>query len=107
MEVEVLLQKRKFVVENIYDVSSILDQLLSTDVISFDERDEIMTKETRMKRTNELVNVLIHSSHPTALGELCKALAASGYGFVADELTTALSDINVKAPEPEQGMFIC
>jgi len=104
MAIEALLQKRKFVVENIYDVSPILDHLLSASVISFDQRDEIMAKELRSKRTNELVNILVRS-HPTAVEEFCKALALTGYGFVADELKTALSDIDMKAPVSEQGML--
>ena len=103
MAVEILIQKRNFIVENIYDVASILDYLLSADVISFDQRDEIMIKETRSKRTDELVNVLI-TCHPAALEEFCKALALTGYEFVADELKTALHDLDMKAPVSEQGV---
>lgn len=104
MATEVLLQKRKFIIENIYDVSPILDQLLSVSMISFDQRDEIVAKETRSKRTHELVNVLIHSD-PTAVEEFCKALILTGYSFVADELKVALSDVVIKAPVSEQGML--
>ena len=102
MAVEILADKRKFIIENIYDVAPILDHLLSAGVISFDQRDEIMIKETRSKRTDELVNVLMRC-HPMAMEEFCKALALTSYEFVADELNTALSDLNVKAPVPEQG----
>lgn len=106
MEVEILIQKRNFIVENIYDVSPILDHLLSAAVISFDQRDEIMTKQTRSKRTDELVDVLIRSC-PAALEEFCTALALTGYRFVADELKTPVRDVDVKAPVPEQGMVLC
>jgi len=102
MESEVLHYKRKYIVENIYDVAPILDHLLSCGVISFDQRDEIMAKETRSKRTDELVNVLIHC-HPIAVEEFSKALTLTGYEFVADELNTALIDLDVKAPVLEQG----
>jgi len=105
MEIDALLEKRQFIVENIYDISSILDHLLSASVISFDQRDEIMTKKTHSKRTNELVNVLIRCC-PTAVEEFCKALTLTGYGFVADEIKTSLGDIcSTKAPIPEQGML--
>ena len=106
MASEVLHEKRKFIVENIYDVTPILDHLLSASVISFDQRDEIMMRETRSKRTNELVNVLMHCQSP-AVQEFCKALALTGYGFVADELNTASGDMSVKSPVPEQGGLKC
>jgi len=105
MALEVLLYKRNFIVENIYDVASILDHLLSAGVISFDQRDEIMAKETRSRRIDELVNVLMHC-HPMALEEFCKALDLTGYEFVADELKTAFIDLDMKAPVPEEGEFL-
>jgi len=101
---EVLHEKRKFIIDNIYDISPVLDHFLSASVISFDQRDEMMIRETRSKRTSELVNVPIHC-HPPAVEEVCNALALTGYEFVVDELKTASTDTSIKSPVPEQGVF--
>src|SRR5688572_26767297 len=78
---DILRKSIPFLIENIYDVHDILDHLLASEVMSWDEKDDISSQATRRKRIEMLLNFLrVKDKHTFDI--FLEALTYSGNDFV-------------------------
>lgn len=100
--------------ENIYDVHEILDHLLASEVMSWEEKDDISCQATRRKRLEMLLNFLRIKDQRT-FNTFLEALTYSGNGFVREELeriATRLEEevlsgtVVTQATESGEGIFV-
>ena len=110
---DILRKSTPFLNENIYDVHEILDHLLASEVMTWDEKDDISCQSTRRKRIEMLLHFLRVKDQRT-FGIFLEALTHSGNGFIREELehTAALLEDEIlsatvvaQATENGEGSF--
>lgn len=103
---DILRKSTPFLIENIYDVHEILDHLLASEVMSWDEKDDISCQETRRKRMEMLLNFLRVKDQRT-FDIFHEALTYSGNGFVREELERIATQLEEeRATESGEGSFV-
>lgn len=108
---DILQKSTPFLIENLYDVHDILDHLLASEVMSWDEKDDISSQATRRKRIEMLLNFLrVKDKHTFDI--FLEALTYSGNDFVREELERVATQLEeemlsatvvAQATESEEG----
>jgi len=95
----VLRKSLPYLMDNIYDVSEILDYLYASEVVSSQHKEDISDMPTRSKRKQMLFRAL-PTLGPLAFQSFLDALHGSAHEFVADELRRVVASMGLDSNTP-------